>query len=127
MKNNAKQQSKSEQLSNKDIQAKLNELEAQYNALLAAFNDLIAKCNANCASHAEDAILDPVVKQQLDKLMGDMQKTHEMRLLYMQKVHEMRVLDIKKEQAKEIQKLKTKVEFAEKVEAILSKYRVDDK
>ena len=126
MKNNAKQQSKSEQLSNKDIQAKLNELEAQYNALLAAFNDLIAKCNANCASHAEDD-LDPVIKQQLDKLMGDMQKTHEMRLLYMQKVHEMRVLDIKKEQAKEIQKLKTKVEFAEKVEAILSKYRVDNK
>ena len=126
MKNNAKQQSKSEQLSNKDIQAKLNELEAQYNALLAAFNDLMKECNANCASHAEDD-LDPVIKQQLDKLMGDMQKTHEMRLLYMQKVHEMRVLDIKKEQAKEIQKLKTKVEFAEKVEAILSKYRVDDK
>lgn len=126
MKNNAKQKSKSAQLSNEDAQARLNELEAQYNALLTAFNDLIAKCNANCASHAEDA-LDPVVKQQLDKLMGDMQKTHEMRLLYMQKVHEMRVLDIKKEQAKEIQKLKTKVEFAEKVEAILSKYRVDDK
>lgn len=116
MKNNAKQQSKSEQLSNEDIQAKLNELEAQYNALLAAFNDLIEECNANCASHAEDAILDPVVKQQLDKLMGDMQQTHEMRVLYIQK-----------KQAKEIQKLKTKVEFAEKVEAILSKYRVDNK
>ena len=126
MKNKAKQQSKRAQLSNEDPQAKLNELEAQYNALLAAFNDLMKECNANCASHAEDA-LDPVIKQQLDKLMGDMQKTHEMRLLYMQKVHEMRVLDIKKEQAKEIQKLKTKLEFAEKVEAILSKYRVDDK
>ena len=126
MKNNAKQQSKSAQLSNEDPQAKLNELEAQYNALLAAFNDLMKECNANCASHAEDD-LDPVIKQQLDKLMGDMQKTHEMRLLYMQKVHEKRVLDIKKKQAKEIQKLKTKVEFAEKVEAILSKYRVDDK
>ena len=126
MKNKAKQQSKRAQLSNEDPQAKLNELEAQYNALLAAFNDLMKECNANCASHAEDD-LDPVIKQQLDKLMGDMQKTHEMRLLYMQKVHEKRVLDIKKKQAKEIQKLKTKVEFAEKVEAILSKYRVDDK
>ena len=126
MKNNAKQQSKSAQLSNEDPQARLNELEAKYNALLAAFNDLMKECNANCASHAEDD-LDPVIKQQLDKLMGDMQKTHEMRLLYMQKVHEKRVLDIKKKQAKEIQKLKTKVEFAEKVEAILSKYRVDDK
>ena len=115
MKNNAKQQSKSAQLSNEDAQARLNELEAQYNALLAAFNDLMKECNANCASHAEDA-LDPVIKQQLDKLMGDMQK-----------VHEKRVLDIKKKQAKEIQKLKTKLEFAEKVEAILSKYRVDDK
>lgn len=126
MKNKAKQQSKRAQLSNEDPQAKLNELEAQYNALLAAFNDLMKECNANCASHAEDD-LDPVIKQQLDKLMGDMQKTHEMRLLYMQKVHEKRVLDIKKKQAKEIQKLKTKVEFAEKVEAILSKYRVDNK
>ena len=126
MKNNAKQQSKSAQLSNEDPQAKLNELEAKYNALLAAFNDLMKECNANCASHAEDD-LDPVIKQQLDKLMSDMQKTHEMRLIYMQKVHEKRVLDIKKEQAKEIQKLKAKVEFAEKVEAILSKYRVDNK
>ena len=126
MKNKAKQQSKRAQLSNEDPQAKLNELEAQYNALLAAFNDLMKECNANCASHAEDD-LDPVIKQQLDKLMGDMQKTHEMRLLYMQKVHEKRVLDMEKKQAKEIQKLKTKVEFAEKVEAILSKYRVDDK
>ena len=115
MKNNAKQQSKSAQLSNEDAQAKLNELEAQYNALLAAFNELMKECNANCASHAEDA-LDPVIKQQLDKLMGDIQQTHEMRVLYLQK-----------KQAKEIQKLKTKVEFAEKVEAILSKYRVDDK
>ena len=115
MKNNAKQQSKSTQLSNEDAQAKLNELEAQYNALLSAFNELMKECNANCAFHAEDA-LDPVIKQQLDKLLGDLQKTHEMRVLYMQK-----------EQAKEIQKLKTKVEFAEKVEAILSKYRVDDK
>ena len=126
MKNKAKQQSKRAQLSNEDPQAKLNELEAQYNALLAAFNDLMKECNANCASHAEDD-LDPVIKQQLDKLMSDMQKTHEMRLLYMQKVHEKRVLDMEKEQAKEIQKLKTKVEFAEKVEAILSKYRVDNK
>lgn len=126
MKNKAKQQSKRAQLSNEDPQARLNELEAQYNALLAAFNELMKECNANCASHAEDD-LDPVIKQQLDKLMGDMQKTHEMRLLYMQKVHEKRVLDIKKKQAKEIQKLKTKLEFAEKVEAILSKYRVDDK
>lgn len=126
MKNNAKQQSKRAQLSNEDPQAKLNELEAQYNALLAAFNDLMKECNANCTSHAEDD-LDPVIKQQLDKLMGEMQKTHEMRLLYMQKVHEKRVFDMEKKQAKEIQKLKTKVEFAEKVEAILSKYRVDNK
>ena len=126
MKNKAKQQSKRAQLSNEDPQAKLNELEAQYNALLAAFNDLMKECNANCASHAEDD-LDPVIKQQLDKLMGDMQKTHEMRLLYMQKVHEKRLLDMEKEQAKEIQKLKTKLEFAEKAEAILSKYRVDNK
>lgn len=126
MKNNAKQQSKSAQLSNEDAQAMLNELEDQYNALLAAFNDLMKEGYANCASHAEDD-LDPVLKQQLDKLLGDLQKTHEMRLLYMQKVHEKRVLDMEKEQAKEIQKLKTKVEFAEKAAAILSKYTVDNK
>lgn len=126
MKKNAKQQSKSEQLSKEDIQAKLNELEAQYNALRAAFNDLMEECSANCESHAE-AELEPHLKQQFDKLLGDMQKTHEMRLLYMEKAHEMRLLDKKKQQAKEIQKLKTKLEFAEKAAAILSKYKVDNK